>query len=224
YTTLFRSSSTGRLRHAPAPARRTRERLARAAVGSAGARRGEDALRPRDLDSACSPTRVLGRGRNVRSALARGFARSARPRVPTWSQRRHGGHAVVDETRERVRHDLALASARRMDERAHQTRKAARHRRCRHDPRSVPGRRPRAPRLNRGAPTGPHAHDVKGRTMGRTWVWAPRAKHVDLVLFPDGERIPMRAQPRGYYEVEHPRVRPGQAYAFALDGGEPRPD
>lgn len=60
--------------------------------------------------------------------------------------------------------------------------------------------------------------------MGRTWVWAPRANEVDLVLFPEETRIPMVAGSRGVFEVESSSVAPGQRYAFSLDGGPPRPD
>ena len=52
-------------------------------------------------------------------------------------------------------------------------------------------------------------------------VWAPRAHSVELVL--DGRRHVMRSMDRGWFEIE---VDAGSddSYAFALDGGDPRPD
>jgi maltooligosyltrehalose trehalohydrolase len=55
-------------------------------------------------------------------------------------------------------------------------------------------------------------------------VWAPRAERVDLVLGKD-DRFPMvRAARAGWWELESPFAAPGADYAFALDGGPPRPD
>lgn len=55
-------------------------------------------------------------------------------------------------------------------------------------------------------------------------VWAPNARLVELVFFPDKERVPMIRQPDGHHVVTHPRIQPGQQYAFSLDGGDPLPD
>ncbi len=55
-------------------------------------------------------------------------------------------------------------------------------------------------------------------------IWAPRAKRVELVLFPDEERVPLRPSAGGWHEVEHPRIGSGQQYAVSLDGGAPLPD
>jgi maltooligosyltrehalose trehalohydrolase len=55
-------------------------------------------------------------------------------------------------------------------------------------------------------------------------VWAPRAKRVHLILYPDQERVPMRPTGGGWFSAEHPRIRGGQQYAFSLDGGDPVPD
>ncbi|HEX8202790.1 MAG TPA: alpha-amylase family glycosyl hydrolase, partial [Isosphaeraceae bacterium] len=57
-------------------------------------------------------------------------------------------------------------------------------------------------------------------------VWAPKARRVELVLDPDGatRRRPMEAEPRGFFAVTTPRPEPGRRYAYALDGGPPRPD
>lgn len=55
-------------------------------------------------------------------------------------------------------------------------------------------------------------------------VWAPKARQVELVLFPDGERVRMARKPDGYHHATHPRIQPGQHYGFSLDGGRPLPD
>lgn len=55
-------------------------------------------------------------------------------------------------------------------------------------------------------------------------VWAPRAERVELVYSPDGERIPMHKDDRGYFAVDHERFVPGARYGFSLDGGPLRPD
>ena len=52
-------------------------------------------------------------------------------------------------------------------------------------------------------------------------VWAPRPGTVDVLL--DGERLPMTDAGDGWWVLDR-RVRPGQRYAFSLDGGDPRPD
>jgi maltooligosyltrehalose trehalohydrolase len=55
-------------------------------------------------------------------------------------------------------------------------------------------------------------------------VWARRARQVDLVLRGD-ERHPMHGpDDRGWFELEVPAARPGDDYAYSLDGGPPRPD
>jgi maltooligosyltrehalose trehalohydrolase len=53
-------------------------------------------------------------------------------------------------------------------------------------------------------------------------VWAPRASRVDLAL--DGDRVPARADPGGWWSASVPVERAAAGYAFSLDGGPPRPD
>ena len=60
------------------------------------------------------------------------------------------------------------------------------------------------------------------RSTARFRVWAPKAKAVELVLGED--RHPMTSEPRGFFALDRPMVEPGTRYAYALDGGEPRPD
>lgn len=55
-------------------------------------------------------------------------------------------------------------------------------------------------------------------------VWAPRAKQVELVFEPDGERAVALPDGSGNFEVEHPRIVFGQRYRYSLDGGLPVPD
>jgi maltooligosyltrehalose trehalohydrolase len=55
-------------------------------------------------------------------------------------------------------------------------------------------------------------------------VWAPRAKRVDLVLFPSEERVHCRPAPGGWFVAERAVLEPEQKYAFSLDGGPPLPD
>jgi maltooligosyltrehalose trehalohydrolase len=57
-------------------------------------------------------------------------------------------------------------------------------------------------------------------------VWASKARRVDLVLDPLGtpRSYPMEPEDRGYFGATTPRPGPGTRYAFALDGGPPRPD
>lgn len=52
-------------------------------------------------------------------------------------------------------------------------------------------------------------------------VWAPQAGQVELLVA--GERVPMKAEPRGWHRVECDAA-PGSEYGFSLDGGEPLPD
>lgn len=57
-------------------------------------------------------------------------------------------------------------------------------------------------------------------------VWAPKAKHVELVLI-DGERRavrPMEREEQGYFSFTSDRLSSGQRYAYRLDGGPERPD
>ncbi len=55
-------------------------------------------------------------------------------------------------------------------------------------------------------------------------VWAPRAQSVAFVREPEGERVPMVAEARGYFRLQAPAIAPGQLYSLSLDGGPPRPD
>ncbi len=55
-------------------------------------------------------------------------------------------------------------------------------------------------------------------------VWAPRAKRVDLVLFPSEERVPCRPVPGSWFVAERENLEPDQRYAFSLDDGPPLPD
>ncbi|HEY8324886.1 MAG TPA: malto-oligosyltrehalose trehalohydrolase, partial [Ktedonobacterales bacterium] len=52
-------------------------------------------------------------------------------------------------------------------------------------------------------------------------VWAPQAKHVDLLL--GGERLPMAPAEGGWWGAEA-QASPGDDYAFSVDGSEPLPD
>lgn len=58
--------------------------------------------------------------------------------------------------------------------------------------------------------------------MHRFEVWAPVPRTVELVL-EDG-RVPMERDEAGWWRVEVPTATHGTRYAFALDGGPPRPD
>lgn len=63
--------------------------------------------------------------------------------------------------------------------------------------------------------------------MTARWrVWAPNAEAVALVLGQgeSAQRLPMAAEPRGYFAVDAPRPKPGDRYAYALDADDPRPD
>jgi len=57
-------------------------------------------------------------------------------------------------------------------------------------------------------------------------VWAPKAKRVELILGlgDAAERLAMEAEPRGYHAVTTAAPKPGDRYAYALDGGGPLPD
>jgi maltooligosyltrehalose trehalohydrolase len=54
-------------------------------------------------------------------------------------------------------------------------------------------------------------------------VWAPRRRAVE-VLFEDGRRQRLDAEPGGYFGGLAPRARAGDLYRFRLDGGEAFPD
>ncbi|GAA1630814.1 malto-oligosyltrehalose trehalohydrolase [Georgenia ruanii] len=54
-------------------------------------------------------------------------------------------------------------------------------------------------------------------------VWAPAAHQIELVLPGRGVREPMVAAERGWWRSAR-ELAPGTDYAFAVDGGEPRPD
>jgi maltooligosyltrehalose trehalohydrolase len=59
--------------------------------------------------------------------------------------------------------------------------------------------------------------------MHRFDVWAPRAKRVTVVV--DGERYPMKSEPRDWWAVDVARAGPGSRYGFLLDEDEsPVPD
>ncbi|MCW2572848.1 MAG: treZ [Frankiales bacterium] len=66
-------------------------------------------------------------------------------------------------------------------------------------------------------------YDGKGQAERVTTfaVWAPRPDHVELDLA--GERHPMTRDDDGWWHTNL-SVGPGTDYAFALDGGPPRPD
>src|SRR3982074_2911719 len=51
--------------------------------------------------------------------------------------------------------------------------------------------------------------------MHRFEVWAPRAKRVTVVV--DGERYPMKSEPRDWWAVDVERAGPGSRYGFLLD-------
>lgn len=53
-------------------------------------------------------------------------------------------------------------------------------------------------------------------------VWAPSADAVDLVLPAEDRRVPMTAEPDGWWSA--PGLPDGTDYAFSLDGGPPLPD
>jgi maltooligosyltrehalose trehalohydrolase len=57
-------------------------------------------------------------------------------------------------------------------------------------------------------------------------VWAPRARHVDLVLIDGNERhtFPMTAEQHGYFSHTKTAIAEQQHYAYRLDGGPERPD
>ena len=57
-------------------------------------------------------------------------------------------------------------------------------------------------------------------------VWAPAAGRVELVIGIEGvgSTRPMEPEGRGFFGLTVPTPESGTRYAFALDGGEPRPD
>ena len=60
----------------------------------------------------------------------------------------------------------------------------------------------------------------------RPTVWAPDARSVDLVLPATDRTIALRSSPDGWWAppADEPGLGHGDDYAFAVDGGEPRPD
>ena len=57
-------------------------------------------------------------------------------------------------------------------------------------------------------------------------VWAPRAQRVELVLIdgPSRRRLPMEAEPGGYFRCQESGISEGRRYAFRLNNGPERPD
>src|SRR4051794_31341438 len=62
-------------------------------------------------------------------------------------------------------------------------------------------------------------------------VWAPKRKHVEVVIFPEsgdrkaGMRVELQAEQHGYFSGLAADARAGMLYGFRLDGGEDsRPD
>jgi maltooligosyltrehalose trehalohydrolase len=57
-------------------------------------------------------------------------------------------------------------------------------------------------------------------------VWAPRAKHVDLILLHGENRqsVPLEREPHGYFSHTQSDIPDGQRYFFRLDDGPERPD
>src|SRR5262245_21940620 len=53
-------------------------------------------------------------------------------------------------------------------------------------------------------------------------VWAPGAREVDLVI--RARRLPMVRDQGGWWRRDAAEARAGTDYAFAVDGGPPRPD
>jgi maltooligosyltrehalose trehalohydrolase len=63
-------------------------------------------------------------------------------------------------------------------------------------------------------------------TTARWTVWAPKARRVELVLG-EGKTARRRALeplPRGFHTATAEATKPGQRYAYSLDGGPPLPD
>lgn len=58
--------------------------------------------------------------------------------------------------------------------------------------------------------------------MSRFELWAPHARHVEVVI--RGERIPLGGDGKGEFSAEVSGASPGTEYAFSVDGSEPRPD
>jgi maltooligosyltrehalose trehalohydrolase len=55
-------------------------------------------------------------------------------------------------------------------------------------------------------------------------LWAPAARHVDVVEEPAGVAHPMRAAGRGFFEAVVPGIDPGALYRYRIDGGRSYPD
>ncbi|MDT4937798.1 MAG: maltooligosyltrehalose trehalohydrolase, partial [Pseudonocardiales bacterium] len=58
--------------------------------------------------------------------------------------------------------------------------------------------------------------------MTRLAVWAPRASGVEIEV--RGRSSPLEAAGDGWHHIDHDDVRPGDDYAYVLDGGRPLPD
>ena len=60
----------------------------------------------------------------------------------------------------------------------------------------------------------------------RATVWAPDAGSVDLVLPASDRRIALQRTDDGWWAppADAPELQHGEDYAFAVDGGDPRPD
>src|SRR5690606_20932763 len=74
-------------------------------------------------------------------------------------------------------------------------------------------------RLERGATLHEEGTDFR--------VWAPNARHVDLVLHePGGRRVTRALDPAGdgEFAATVPGIRAGARYSFSLDGGPDRAD
>ena len=65
-----------------------------------------------------------------------------------------------------------------------------------------------------------------GNSRARWRVWAPKAERVELVLGAgeSARRLPMDAEPRGFFGIDAELPEPGLRYAYSLDGGPPLPD
>ena len=68
----------------------------------------------------------------------------------------------------------------------------------------------------------------QGATIGadgvRFRLWAPGCEAVSLALEPDGEVLPMQAQPDGFHEVEVAGAGPGTLYRYVVADGLRVPD
>jgi maltooligosyltrehalose trehalohydrolase len=55
-------------------------------------------------------------------------------------------------------------------------------------------------------------------------LWAPEARHVDLVLESAGKTLPMESVGEGFYERHVPHLKPGALYRYRLNGETTLPD